>query len=71
MRNPISIKYWALLVLVLVQVPAFAQTMAAEQGPVMRSNNKIYVVLAVCLTILIGLFLYLFSVERKISKLEK
>ncbi len=38
---------------------------------VMRSNGKIYVVVAVCLTILLGLFLYFFSIDRKISKLEK
>jgi tetrahydromethanopterin S-methyltransferase subunit D len=37
----------------------------------MRSNGKIYVVVAVCLTILIGLFLYVYSVDRKISKIEK
>ncbi|HNH23111.1 MAG TPA: hypothetical protein PLY26_13230 [Ferruginibacter sp.] len=37
----------------------------------MRSNGKIYVVVAVCLTILLGLFLYVFSIDRKISKLEK
>ena len=38
---------------------------------VMRSNGKIYVVVAICLTILIGLFLYVWNVDRKISKLEK
>ena len=38
---------------------------------VMRSNGKIYVVVAVCLTILLGLFLYVFSIDRKISRLEK
>ena len=37
----------------------------------MRSNGKIYVVVAVCLTILIGLFIYVFLIDRKISKLEK
>jgi CcmD family protein len=37
----------------------------------MRSNGKIYIVVAVCLTILIGLFVYVFSIDRKISKLEK
>ncbi|CAN5550717.1 hypothetical protein BH11BAC3_BH11BAC3_23810 [soil metagenome] len=36
----------------------------------MRSNGKIYVVLAICLTILTGLFLYLISIDRKISKIE-
>jgi uncharacterized membrane protein len=37
---------------------------------VMRSNNKIYVVMAVCLTILVALILYVIRVDRKITKLE-
>lgn len=37
----------------------------------MRSNGKIYVVVAVALTILIGLFIYVFLIDRKISKIEK
>jgi len=46
----------------------FAQEKTEE---VMRSNGKIYVVVAVCLTILIGLIVYVFLVDRKISKIEK
>jgi len=49
-------------------------TMAAnaqEDKDVMRSNGKIYVVVAVVVTIVIGLFLYLLNLDRKISKLEK
>ncbi len=42
-----------------------------EMADVMRSNGKIYVVVAVCLTILIGLILYMFSIDKKISRLEK
>lgn len=42
-----------------------------EMADVMRSNGKIYVVVAICLTILIGLFLYVWNVDRKIGKLEK
>lgn len=42
-----------------------------EMADVMRSNGKIYVVVAICLTILIGLFLYVWNVDRKIFKLEK
>lgn len=38
---------------------------------IMRSNGKIYVVVAVCITILTGLFVYVFIIDRKISKLEK
>ncbi|MEO6731258.1 MAG: CcmD family protein [Ferruginibacter sp.] len=40
----------------------------AESG--MRSNGKIYVVMAICITILAGLFLYLVSIDRKISRIE-
>ena len=42
-----------------------------EMADTMRSNGKIYVVVAVCLTILIGLFIYVFILDRKISRLEK
>ena len=42
-----------------------------EMADVMKSNGKIYVVIAVMLTILAGLVLYLFRLDRKISKLEK
>lgn len=42
-----------------------------EMADVMRSNGKIYVVVAVCLLILFGLFIYLFILDRKISHLEK
>lgn len=41
-----------------------------EMADVMRSNGKIYVVVAVCLTILIGLFFYAYVIDRKIKKLE-
>ena len=42
-----------------------------EMADVLRSNGKIYTVVAVILTILIGLFIYLISIDRKISQLEK
>jgi Na+-driven multidrug efflux pump len=48
-----------------------AQAVAEKQPDFMRSNGKIYVVMAVVVTILIGLFLYLINLDRKISKLEK
>lgn len=43
------------------------ETMAS----IMRSNGKIYVVVAVLLTIMLGLFAYLIKLDGKISKLEK
>ena len=50
---------------------SFAQSNDVEMADTMRSNGKIYIVVAVCLTILIGLFLYVFSLDRKLTKLEK
>jgi len=37
----------------------------------LRAEGKIYVVMAVVLIILIGLFYYLVRLDRKISRLEK
>jgi hypothetical protein len=37
----------------------------------MRSNGRIYVVVAVVVTILIGLILYLVRLDKKITRLEK
>lgn len=42
-----------------------------EMADTMRSNGKIYVVVAVVLIILAGLFIYLVSIDRKIGRLEK
>lgn len=43
----------------------------ADNANIMRSNGKLYVVVAIVVTILLGLFLYVFNLDRKISKLEK
>ena len=48
-----------------------AQNVVAEKNDFMRSHEKIYVVMAVVITIVVGLFLYLINLDRKISKLEK
>lgn len=44
---------------------------SVAMADIMRSNGKIYVVVAVCLLILVGLFLYVMMLDRKISRLEK
>ena len=48
-----------------------AQDGTVEMADNMRKNGKIYVVVAVVLTILIGLFLYLIRLDKKISNIEK
>lgn len=42
-----------------------------QMADTLRSNGKIYVVVAVALTIFAGLVLYLVRLDRKISRLEK
>lgn len=37
----------------------------------MRANGKIYVVVAVLTAILLGLIIYLVTIDRKLSRLEK
>lgn len=41
-----------------------------KMADIMRDNGKIYVVIAVMLTILLGIALYLLRLDRKITKLE-
>ena len=48
-----------------------AQEKKVEMADLMRSNGRIYVVVAVMLTILAGLILYIIRLDRKITKLEK
>jgi hypothetical protein len=58
------------IALAMLSVFVHAQD-AAPKEDFMRSNGKVYVVLAVVVTIVVGLFLYLMNLDRKISKLEK
>lgn len=48
-----------------------AQSTGTTMADQMRSEGRIYVVLAVMLTILSGLVVYLITLDRKISAIEK
>jgi CcmD family protein len=61
-----------LALLLLGYVTAFAQKGApVEMADEMRSSGKIYVVIAVIVIIFIGLSIYLFSMDRRLKKIEK
>lgn len=60
-------KFLLLFFLLTCSSVLFAQSMANE----MRSNGKIYVVVAVLVAIFIGIILYLIRLDRKLTKLEK
>jgi hypothetical protein len=61
-----------LLLLLLASSTLFAQNgSGVEMADTMRSNGKIYVVIAVILTIFAGIIFYLIRLDRKISRLER
>jgi CcmD family protein len=66
-------KIVALFLLLLFSLIIKAQdgTKKVEMADLMSSNGRIYVVVAVMVTILIGLVVYVARLDRKISKLEK
>ena len=70
-----KISFYPLIIFLLCNVLVNAQTVVntapVEMADGMRSNGKIYVVVGVLVIILIGLFAYLISIDRKVSRVEK
>ena len=64
-----SIKYLIALIFMVLTQSANAQD--AEMADSFRAEGKIYVVVAIVVIVLAGLILYLFTLDRKISKLER
>lgn len=71
MRNSLKKITFLFTVMIAMAQTALAQTNNPEMADVMRSNGKIYVVVAVCLVILLGLIAYVISIDRRISKIEQ
>lgn len=62
-------KFLTIAFLFMVNPLLFAQD--AEMADVMRSEGKIYVVVAIMLVIFLGLIGFLVYTDRKVSNLEK
>ena len=75
MRKEILMRINFTVILFLFSFILFAQATPdsndASMNTIMRSHDKIYVVMAVCVTILIVLFLYLVRIDKKVSKKER
>lgn len=66
-------KFLLLVLFCLMIAGSYAQQMdtkTEEPTDFMNSNGKIFVVMAVIVVIVLGLFIYLINLDRKISKLE-
>ena len=60
--------------MVLSFTAAFAQQQGGanvEMADAMRSSGKIYVVIATISIVFVGLAIYLFSIDRRLKKIEK
>jgi len=64
-------KYLLCITLLLLATFTLQAQNDVEMADTMRADGKIYVVVAVILTVLTGLILYLLTLDRKVTKLEK
>ncbi|MDQ3192494.1 MAG: CcmD family protein [Bacteroidota bacterium] len=63
---------WILtLFLIVTSKLLYAQGSNIEMADILRESGKIYVVVVVLLIIFVGILVYLISLDKKISKLEK
>lgn len=58
-------------IIVLMFIPSLGSAQPIEMADTMRSEGKIYVVVAILLVIFGGLIGYLFFLDRKITRIEK
>ena len=55
----------------ILLIPKVGSSQTVEMADTMRSEGKIYVLVAIILVIFSGLALYLFRLDQKIRRLEK
>ena len=60
-----------LFILFCTATAAAQENSSVAMADTMRSNGKIYVVVAVILTIFAGIIIYLVRLDRKMTRLEK
>jgi CcmD family protein len=64
-----TVSLFLVFVTALFTSTAFAQD--AEMADGMRASGKIYVVVGIILIVLVGLVVYLFMMDKKLTRLEK
>ena len=60
-----------LFLLCFVTTLSFAQNTGVEMATDLRSSGKIYVVIAVIAVVFVGLAIYLYTIDRRLKKIEK
>lgn len=64
-------KLLSIIALLITSLHSFAQNNGVEMATGLRSSGKIYVVVIVIVVIFLGLLAYIFSIDRRIKRLEK
>jgi len=64
-------KILSLLTLLFISSFSFAQDASVEMADKFRSSGKIYVVVAVMALLFIAFIIYLFTIDKRLKKLEK
>lgn len=64
-------RVWIVVYFLACTLWAMGQGTETPMADTMRSEGKIYVVVAIVLAVLCGLFVYLFFLQRKIGHLER
>ena len=67
MKNQLKL----ILSIISIILPATAFAQEPEMADTMRSEGKIYVLLAIILVVLFGLITYLVFIDRKVTRIEK
>tara|TARA_B100001029_G_scaffold30238_1_gene22404 strand:+ start:2038 stop:2226 length:189 start_codon:yes stop_codon:yes gene_type:complete len=60
-----------MIIEMIINFLSFFLNIQVEMADTFRSDGKIYVVILVALIILIGIFLYLYRIEKKINDMNK
>tara|TARA_X000000368_G_scaffold280400_1_gene222422 strand:- start:145 stop:333 length:189 start_codon:yes stop_codon:yes gene_type:complete len=60
-----------MIIKMIINFLSFFLNIQVEMADTFRSDGKIYVVILVALIILIGIFLYLYRIEKKINDFNK
>jgi len=64
-------KIISLLLLMMLSLTTFAQMPEVEMADKFRADGKIFVVIGVFAIVMVVMFIFLFSLDRKIRQLEK
>ena len=59
------------LMMLFTTVSLFAQNNDIEMADALRSNGKIYIIVISIVIILVGLLIYLFTLDKRLKMLEK